>query len=623
MAYTNTMRYTGLSGVDTASMVDAMMKVEAIKYNNLYKANITNSYKQEAYRNVGNELVDIQSSKFDILAPNSLVKKSSYLSMETSVKDKNGNDSNAITVTTGGNSKEFEADIRIDSLAEKDRYIVTSSGAGKSTAKNDMDMSSVKAGDKVNFTVDGVTKEITFTESDVTKMNSSDEEAIEVLNNKLNESFGSGTTSRVNFGLDDSGKVQLSATTGHSLKITESGYSDLDLGSALGFDSGTVTTQKTSTTTMGEYFGTEGETTVSINGAEVSFNENTTVDDFMKQVNATGEATAKYNSATGSMSFESAREGSANALNITSTTVHADGTTTSTNNTSESLGALGGVNQTKKASDAVIIVDGDEGSPITLDSNSYTLSDGTRLTFNQVTEEAVSVSSKQDNDYTASMVHEFVDSYNAILESIYSESKTERPKDSSGSYYDPLLPEESEELSTEEIEKWEENAKKGLLYNDSTLRSIEKDFRQAVTQPYKMKDGTNLYLSDLGITLNDDYAKGGLLVVDDAKLSAGIEKYGAENVADAFSNGFAKRTDEVLDNTVGMSGSLTQKVGLDSSPYYMQSNTMTMKMNRDQLRIQRELERLEDKENYYFRMFSKMEQAIQECDSQLGQLGLA
>lgn len=625
MGYTSTMRYTGLSGVDTASMVDAMMQVQALKYNNLYKANVTTQYKQEAYQTVGNELVDIQSSKFDVLATDSLCKQSSYLRMDTSVKDSSGNESNAISVTTSGNSTEFNSDIEVDSLADNDSYIVTGSGAGKATATGSSDFSSITEGSTANVTVDGTTKTITFTADDVAEMNKGNAEAVDVLNNKLNESFGNGTTSKVSFGLSDDGNIQLSSTAGHSLKLSQNtSETGVDLAGALGFSSSSVSTSKTSSSTMGDMFGINGSTSLTINGGTtVTFDETTTVDDFMSQVNESGDMTVSYNQATGSFNFEGTKTGTANGLNLTATTTNELGETVTTSNTADTLSLFGSANQTSTASDAVIIVDGDTSNPITLDSNSYKLDDGTELTFNAVTDGAVNVNVEQDTEYTASMVHEFVDSYNSILESIYNETKTSRPTDENGSYYDPLTSEEKTDLSSEEIEKWEEKAKEGLLYNDSTLKGIESQLRTAVSSPVELPDGSSLYLSDLGITLNSDYSKGGMLVVDDEKLTAGIEKYGAENVAYAFANGFASDVNDTLESTVGMNGSLTQKVGLKSSPYYMTTNLMTDKINANTLRLSAEQERLEKKEEFYYDMFSRMEIAIQESNSQLSSLGLA
>ncbi len=624
MGYTTTMRYTGLSGVDTASMVDAMMQVEAIKYNNLYKSNITTKYQQEAYQNVGNQLVDIQSSKFDILAEDSLIKESSYTQKKTSVTDENGNESNAITITTGGSSTNFDASVDVEQLADNDSYIVSASGAGTTSASNGMDLSSLSDGCTATVSIDGTAKTITFTDEDITEMQKGASNTADVLNNKLNETFGAGTTNKASFGVDADGNIQISAETGHSLKISnDTSETGVDLATALGFDSSTATTQKTSTTTMGDMFGIDGTTSLTINGDyTMEFNADTTVDEFMSMVNASGTASASFNQVTGSFTIESTKDGEANGLNLSSTTTHSDGSTTTTTGTDETLGALGSVNKVSSAQDAIIVVDGDTANAIHLDENKIYLNDGTKIEFNAVTDEAVDLSVEDDVQHTADMVHSFVDSYNAILDAIYSESKTVPPTDSSGNHYDPLTEEEAAALDSEEVEKWEEKAKEGVLYNDSNLKSIERSFRNAVSQPVELEDGTKVYLSDFGITLSDDYSEGGKLVVDDEKLNASIEKYGTDNVAYAFANGFAANTEEVLDQTVGMDGLLTQKCGLKSSPLYMANNQMTTKMNNNALKLERERERLEDKEAYYYKMFSNMETAIQESNSQLAALGM-
>ncbi len=623
MSYTTTMRYTGLSGVDTASMVDAMMQVEAVKYNNLFKSNITAKYQQEAYQNVGNQLIDIQNDKFDVLAEDSLLKQSSYAKKSTSVTDENGNQSNDVTITTGNGTGNFDASVEVDQLADNDSYIVSASGAGTTSATGSMDLSSISEGSTATISVDGTSKTITFTAEDITEMQKGASNTADVLNNKLNDSFGPGTTNKVSFGVNSDGNMQISATTGHSLKVSQdTSETGVDLSSALGFGSSTATTSKTSTTTMGDMFDVDGTTTLTINGSyDVTFDETTTVDDFMSMVNASGTATASFNQVTGSFTIESTKTGEANGLNLSSTTTHSDGTTTTTSGTEETLGSLGSVNQISTAQDAIVIVDGDSSNAIHLDENQLNLADGTKISFNAVTDGAVDLSVQDDVQHTADMVHEFVDAYNEILEAIYSESKTAPPTDSSGNEYAPLTEEEQAALDSDELEKWEEKSKEGVLYNDSNLKSMERSFRNAVSSPVELEDGTQVYLSDFGVTLSDDYSKGGMLVVDDEKLNASIEKYGTENVGYAFANGFASKTDDVLDQTVGMSGLLTQKVGLKSSPLYMTNNQMTTKLNDNAMKLKRERERLEDKETYYYKIFSNMENAIQESNSQLASLG--
>ncbi len=131
MAYSSVMRYTGLSGVDTASMVDALMEAESYRYNKLYRDNITYGYQQDAYRSVGNNLLDIQKNYLDILSTNSLRKASTYTGSSTTVTDKYGNSSNAVSVTLGKTDSQFNSSMEVSQLATKDSVTIRGNGAGK------------------------------------------------------------------------------------------------------------------------------------------------------------------------------------------------------------------------------------------------------------------------------------------------------------------------------------------------------------------------------------------------------------------------------------------------------------------------------------------------------------
>ena len=60
--YTNTMRFTGMSGIDTESMVTALMKAEGMKLDKLKQQNQLTLWKQTAYYNVADIFRNFQNS---------------------------------------------------------------------------------------------------------------------------------------------------------------------------------------------------------------------------------------------------------------------------------------------------------------------------------------------------------------------------------------------------------------------------------------------------------------------------------------------------------------------------------------------------------------------------------
>ena len=70
-------------------------------------------------------------------------------------------------------------------------------------------------------------------------------------------------------------------------------------------------------------------------------------------------------------------------------------------------------------------------------------------------------------------------------------------------------------MKEEQIEKWEEKAKQGLLYHDRTLGNIINEMRSAITQPVEGVNGK--YTSAYSIGISTTGLKG-QLVLDETKL---------------------------------------------------------------------------------------------------------
>ncbi len=612
MAYTSTLRYTGTSGVDTASMVEAMMKVEGLKYDNAFKKYTQYSYKQEAYRTTGNALLDTQKQYLDILATDSLRKSSTYKSSKTTATDASGNASTAVNVTLGSGGSKFNEQIRVDKLATADKYSFKGTGLNQTTGSNKIDTSKLAEGSSMTVTVDGVSKSISLSAEDISaiEIGANDDEKASILADRLNKAvdkaFGSGTSTNKAVFSNVDGNLQMKAQAGHSMKISSS---DDTVKDALGFKANSASTAKTSTTTMNDMFGITEDTTFTIGDKSVSITADTTVDSFMSEFNKTfsGKASISYSAATGTFSMNGTATGESNALNLSS-----------------EFSQLGitAASKTQSAENASVTFG--DGTTMNLESNNVTLGDGTKITFNEKTDDFITVASTGDTDKTKTAIKSFVEMYNSLLNTIYGGTKTPRPETSSGGTYSPLTDEEKANLSESEIEKWEKNAKEGLLYKDRDLRSLETNLRSVVNKTLTLSDGTSFKLSDLGIKMNSDIAKGGILSIDEDKLNAALEKVSVDNIAEAFggADGYAAQINKKLDDVVGRNGSLTAKVGLSSSPLYMAKNTMTTQVTKNQQLLSDMLDRLKKKEERYYEMFAYMEKSITNSNSTLSSLGL-
>ncbi len=172
-----------------------------------------------------------------------------------------------------------------------------------------------------------------------------------------------------------------------------------------------------------------------------------------------------------------------------------------------------------------------------LDTN-RTIINGVIYNFTKKTDNDITVTVTQDVDKIVDKVKSFVEDYNKLISSLY-ELYEEKPN----SDYKPLTQAQKDEMKDEQIEKWEEKAKSGLLYHDSTLRKIISDMRDAVSRQVEGIPHSNVKNANGDyITYNNIFALGisttgtrGQLVLNEDKLRTAIA-----NDPDAVYNVFAK-----------------------------------------------------------------------------------
>lgn len=168
--------------------------------------------------------------------------------------------------------------------------------------------------------------------------------------------------------------------------------------------------------------------------------------------------------------------------------------------------------QSTAGSNASVNID---GKNYDLDTNVKTVA-GVTYTFNSPTEvgKTATVTVNQDTDTIVDNVKKFVESYNTLLDSLNSKLSEERYSD-----YKPLTKEQESEMTEEQIKKWNEKAKSGLLYHDSNIRSIVSDMREALYTPVDAVDSKYNSLSAIGITTTNTK---GHITLDEDKLRTAL-----------------------------------------------------------------------------------------------------
>lgn len=191
----------------------------------------------------------------------------------------------------------------------------------------------------------------------------------------------------------------------------------------------------------------------------------------------------------------------------------------------DALSFAQGSNVTQKGVNAYAKVDGIEYK---LDSNNVSV-DGVTYNLQNVTANTgkVAVTVTQDIDSIVKNVQSFVDDYNALLTKLY-KLYDEKPNTD----YKPLTETQKSGMKEEQIEKWEEKAKAGMLYHDKTLGQIITDLRSAVSENVSGVNGKYTNIFSIGVSTT---GLKGQLTLDKDKLKAAL----AED-PDAVYNVFAK-----------------------------------------------------------------------------------
>lgn len=231
------------------------------------------------------------------------------------------------------------------------------------------------------------------------------------------------------------------------------------------------------------------------------------------------------------------------------------------------------------------------------------------------TAEAVTFSAKANTEKVINSVKEMVEAYNSIIEAVNKEIST-KPNRS----YTPLTDEQKEEMSESQIEKWEEKAKEGLLFNDSDLSSLASSMRFVLTQT-----GLNYTeLEKMGITTSTNASDNGKLVLDEDKLTAALETEPTLVqklfAGDGTSNGLMTNIKNVFDQYAKKEGSskgiLVDKAGSSLAPLSLLTNTIYKQLEDMDKTLKSLQTYLTTEQDRYISKFASLETVIAQMNSQ-------
>ena len=389
-------------------------------------------------------------------------------------------------------------------------------------------------------------------------------------------------------------EFSLTATSGGTLGLTKGSAANKYSGSTslsdLGIDSGSFT----------------------INGKTITISKSSTIDSLLSAVNKSGAGvTMEFSTPTNSFMITSDNMGTGENISISGD----EAVTKALGLTAEDGSIIGYT----AGQNAVFEINGQE---IYHNSNSYTM-DGTTFTVDDSTEldKAYSINVSKSYDDVKQLIKDFVKDYNQLIDDVYDYTATSPKRDSKNNLYEPLTDAEREEMSEDEIEKWEKLAKQGVIYNDSTVNGIMSKMRMVLYNSVTLDDGTKFGIYGMGIKTSSEYTDHGKLEIDEDAFDKAFDA-DPEAIAKLFTDGesgIMQQVKGVLEDavrtTTDVKGSLIRKAGLKSGSTAT-DNFLYKEMQKVNDRIKTLQDRYDAKEEYWWKVFTNMESAMSQLNSQ-------
>lgn len=264
------------------------------------------------------------------------------------------------------------------------------------------------------------------------------------------------------------------------------------------------------------------------------------------------------------------------------------------------------------------------GVSITSPSNEYNIN-GTKLLLAGAGSATVTVA--RNVDAVVESIKNFVDKFNSTMKTMTDLYYQKRNRD-----YPPLTDEQRAAMKDDQIKKWEEKARSGMLANDPTLDRAITSLRSLLSatvsgQPTSTVNGTPTVLdtlSDLGITTGDWWTHG-QLQVDETKLRQAVEA-DPEAVMRLFTNphadgistdpndsfaGIAVRMYDAVNSAMKL---ITDTAG--ASTDLVDNSLIGQRLREIDERAYRMQRQLDDKRQQYYLQFTRLEEAINQMNSQ-------
>ncbi len=286
---------------------------------------------------------------------------------------------------------------------------------------------------------------------------------------------------------------------------------------------GSDTTMETSvkmaaTDKLSTLFKTNGSSSsaeFTVNGKTITIDDVTsaTVSDLIDKINNAGAGVTAALDATGQLKLTS----DDNTTKITLGVASSDTTDAAANGRSL-INGLSFDSNSKLSADTYGQTASGTSGKVTIDGKEYSTDTGKvsvgGVTYTLTAKGSTTVTVTNDTDKLVENVKKFVEDYNTMLDKLNSLYNEKQYSD-----YDVLTKSQENGMTADQISKWNEKAKSGLLYHDQTLGKIISNLREAIYTPVDSVDSQYNSMMAIGISSSTDR---GHLQLDEDKLKTAL-----------------------------------------------------------------------------------------------------
>ncbi len=236
---------------------------------------------------------------------------------------------------------------------------------------------------------------------------------------------------------------------------------------------------------------------------------------------------------------------------------------------------------------------------------------------------SVTFKTSTDSDKIVEAIKTMIEDYNTMMTEIKAAYSTMPYQKSNGSFanYEPLTEDDRAGMSESAIERYEEKAKQGILFGDRTLSTLYDKMRNIFSPAGE--DGA--FLRAMGISTSFSISDGTQAVtLDEDKLRAMLDS-DPDRVAEVFTKtsgtgGVMQNLKTQLDNYAKTTGEpkgiLIQQAGSPLSSLSLMNNSWQKQIDNYNTQIEKWQDKLSSQVDRYTQQFSRLEQLINQMNSQ-------